>query len=71
MFLATTEGKEKEFKILKLFPFTSERKAMSILVEDPQGKMLLFTKGADSSLLRMANGRNNEAISAEVERQAC
>jgi magnesium-transporting ATPase (P-type) len=70
IYLTSSEGQETEYKILKLFPFTSERKAMSILVEDPVGKKLLFTKGADSSLLRMSNSRNNETISAEVERQA-
>lgn len=71
IYVTTVSGQEEEYKILKLFPFTSERKAMSILVEDPRGKMLLFTKGADSSLLKMSNGHNNEVISAEVERQAC
>lgn len=42
----TKEGLLKEFAIVKEYPFDSERKMMSIVVEDRQGKLFLITKGA-------------------------
>jgi magnesium-transporting ATPase (P-type) len=41
------KGRETTFKVLKTFPFTSDRKAMSIIVEQPDKKVMLYTKGAD------------------------
>jgi Ca2+-transporting ATPase len=42
----TKEGLLKEFAIVKEYPFDSERKMMSMVVEDRQGKLFLITKGA-------------------------
>lgn len=42
----TKEGLLKEFAIVKEYPFDSERKMMSMVVEDKQGKLFLITKGA-------------------------
>ena len=43
---------ETEFKVLKTFKFTSERKMMSVLVRRmSDNKLILYTKGADSSVL--------------------
>jgi magnesium-transporting ATPase (P-type) len=42
---------KEEFKMLKIFPFSADRKAMSVLVQTPDNKKLLFVKGADSSML--------------------
>ena len=43
-------GFRKTYKLLKIFPFTSERKRMSIVVQDPNDPeyTLVFCKGADS-----------------------
>jgi len=47
----------KEFKVLKKFPFNSEKKEMSVLVEDEgntffdEGERYLFVKGAPSVLI--------------------
>ena len=38
----------EQFEIVKVFPFTSERKAMSILIKRPDNSLVVFTKGADS-----------------------
>ncbi|MBM7618930.1 Ca2+-transporting ATPase [Bacillus tianshenii] len=42
----TKEGLLQEFAIVKEYPFDSERKMMSMVVEDKQGKLFLITKGA-------------------------
>jgi len=43
----TMEGKEVEYEILNTIEFNSDRKRMSVIVKSPEGKILLFTKGAD------------------------
>nr|CCC94924.1 putative phospholipid-transporting ATPase 1-like protein [Trypanosoma congolense IL3000] len=46
------EGVERIYKILATLEFSPERKMMSIIVQDTRTKhIVLFTKGADSSLL--------------------
>ncbi|KAM4807901.1 phospholipid-transporting ATPase IK [Rhinophrynus dorsalis] len=60
VFLARTQdtittnelGVERTYKVLALLDFSSVRKRMSILVEDPEGKIKLYTKGADDVILR-------------------
>ncbi|CAH9056008.1 unnamed protein product [Cuscuta epithymum] len=50
---------EREYKVLNLLDFTSKRKRMSVIVQDGNGQILLFCKGADSIIFdRLArNGR--------------
>jgi magnesium-transporting ATPase (P-type) len=44
-------GKEEEYRILKMYEFTSDRKMMSIIVKRVNdGKYFVFTKGADDKL---------------------
>lgn len=62
-------GSEEEYGIIKLFPFTSERKAMSIVLLHPtkENTALCFVKGADSSVFPMCNnydGPGKAAFSA-------
>ncbi|XP_063771913.1 phospholipid-transporting ATPase IK isoform X2 [Pseudophryne corroboree] len=45
-------GVEKTYKVLVLLDFSSVRKRMSILVRDPEGKIKLYTKGADDVILK-------------------
>ncbi|XP_068090074.1 phospholipid-transporting ATPase IK-like isoform X2 [Hyperolius riggenbachi] len=45
-------GLEKTYRILALMDFTSDRKRMSILVRDENGKIKLYTKGADIVILQ-------------------
>lgn len=40
-------GMEKNFDLLEVFPFTSDRKRMSVIIKD-KGSIKMFTKGADS-----------------------
>lgn len=50
---------EREYKILNLLDFTSKRKRMSVIVQDEEGHIMLFCKGADSIIFdRLSkNGR--------------
>ena len=50
-------GKAETYELIKIFPFTSERKAMSVVLMHPNGgKAICFVKGADSSVFPMCNG---------------
>lgn len=42
---------EREFKVLNLLEFSSKRKRMSVIVQDEDGQIYLFCKGADSIIL--------------------
>jgi magnesium-transporting ATPase (P-type) len=41
-------GEKKSFRVLKVFPFTSERKCSSIVVRDEEGRIFALVKGADT-----------------------
>jgi len=45
------EGTAQTFEILATLEFTPDRKMMSIIVREPDGKISLFTKGADSFVI--------------------
>ncbi|KAH9282797.1 Phospholipid-transporting ATPase IA [Echinococcus granulosus] len=42
------KGEDIQFKLLHVIEFTSERKRMSVIVEDADGKIFLMVKGADT-----------------------
>nr|XP_032654890.1 phospholipid-transporting ATPase IK [Chelonoidis abingdonii] len=44
-------GMERTYSMLAMLDFNSVRKRMSILVRDPEGKIRLYTKGADMLIL--------------------
>lgn len=48
-------GQEETYEIIKIFPFTSERKAMSVVLKHPTNPKLAicYVKGADSSVFPM------------------
>lgn len=41
-------GKKRVYEILNVIEFTSTRKRMSLIVQDPSGKILVLCKGADT-----------------------
>ena len=46
------DGKVEEYKIIKVFEFTSDRKMMSVVVKNlADNKIFIFTKGADEKLV--------------------
>ena len=44
-------GAEREYAVLQTLAFSSARKRMSVVVKDPEGRVLLLCKGADSVVL--------------------
>lgn len=57
-------GVKKIYKLLKMFPFTSERKRMTILVQDPEDPdfVIAFTKGADNVMKALSLERYNSHL---------
>ncbi|KAK8940236.1 putative phospholipid-transporting ATPase 9 [Platanthera guangdongensis] len=53
---------ERSYNLLNILEFNSTRKRMSVIVQSPEGKLLLLTKGADSIMFeRLAmDGRDFE-----------
>jgi len=45
---ARTARVDRQYEVLNVLEFNSTRKRMSVVVRDPDGKLLLLTKGADS-----------------------
>lgn len=41
-------GQKERYTVLKVLEFNSTRKRMSVVVRNPDGKLVLYTKGADS-----------------------
>ncbi|KRZ40142.1 putative phospholipid-transporting ATPase IIB, partial [Trichinella pseudospiralis] len=62
---------ERDYKILQIFPFTSERKRMSIIVQDKLTKEIcLYSKGADVVMQRMVEQNDwLEEESANLSRE--
>jgi phospholipid-translocating ATPase len=55
------QGEERSYKILNTLEFNSTRKRMSAIIEMPDGKIVLFCKGADSMIYsRLTPGEQPE-----------
>ncbi|XP_062868960.1 phospholipid-transporting ATPase IF [Trichomycterus rosablanca] len=46
-----TLGKSEKFKLLHVLEFDANRRRMSVILQTPSGEKILFTKGAESSIL--------------------
>ena len=67
----TSQGITQTYEVLQVLEFTSKRKRMSAIVRMPDGKVCLFSKGADSTimgLLRQADLARD--MLRKVERKA-
>jgi len=40
----------EQYKVLRTVKFTSERRAMTVVVQDQENKIFVFTKGAKESI---------------------
>ncbi|XP_075638569.1 calcium-transporting ATPase 4, plasma membrane-type-like [Castanea sativa] len=59
------DAQHREFKILKVVPFNSVRRKMSVLAALPDGRVRAFCKGASEIILRMCDkivDRNGEPV---------
>ncbi|XP_030072461.1 LOW QUALITY PROTEIN: phospholipid-transporting ATPase IF [Microcaecilia unicolor] len=51
-------GKSERYKLLHVLEFDPNRRMMSVIVENPSGEKILFTKGAESAII--PNSKNGE-----------
>ena len=48
-----------KYKILENIEFDSERKKQSVIIRNPEGELILYCKGADSSIVgRLVSNEN-------------
>ena len=45
------QGRNREYRLLNVLDFSSERKRMSVIMSDPDGRIRLFCKGADQVIM--------------------
>ncbi|KAL6710873.1 phospholipid transporting ATPase [Coniothyrium glycines] len=75
-------GKERKYQVLNTLEFNSTRKRMSAIIRMPNGKIMLFCKGADSMIysrlipgeqrqLRATTGEHLEMFAREGLRTLC
>ena len=55
-------GEQRSYRLLNILEFTSARKRMSVVVEDSNGRIMLFTKGADSIVFPLLNTQKSLGI---------
>ena len=53
----------KNYELLNTLEYSSERKRMSVIIRDPEGKIYLYAKGADSVIETLLN--HNSKVSKE------
>jgi phospholipid-translocating P-type ATPase (flippase) len=54
-------GKTVNFEILNTLNFSSERKRMSIIFRDQNGKIKIYTKGADSEIIKRLSDKSRKS----------
>ncbi|XP_068960896.1 phospholipid-transporting ATPase IF isoform X1 [Petaurus breviceps papuanus] len=62
-----TLGKLERYKLLHVLEFDSDRRRMSVIVQSPSGEKLLFSKGAESSILPNCVGGEIEKTRIHVD----
>ena len=56
-------GLDDTYKLLNVIEFTSDRKRMTVIVRDPDGKIQVMCKGADTILIPLlANDSHNNQV---------
>ncbi|XP_032888052.1 probable phospholipid-transporting ATPase IF isoform X1 [Amblyraja radiata] len=63
-------GKTERYKLLDVLEFDADRRRMSVIVEMPEEKMIMFTKGAESSIIPLARSGAVTEMSAHVDELA-
>jgi phospholipid-transporting ATPase len=54
-----------KYKLLHVCEFTSTRKRMSVIVKDPQGKIILMCKGADSVIMELLTEESKTSVTMQ------
>jgi phospholipid-transporting ATPase len=60
--LMEVDGQQKEYEILAICEFNSTRKRMSTIFRTPEGKIVCYTKGADTVILERLAKDNNPYV---------
>jgi magnesium-transporting ATPase (P-type) len=55
-------GEEKVYEILQIMEFTSDRRRMSVILREPSGKIVLYSKGADSIMMARLSPKVDEEL---------
>ncbi len=58
---------ETQGRVLHEIPFDSERKAMSVVVEDPSGQAFMYTKGAPEVILSMCSRERRDGTDVVLD----
>jgi phospholipid-transporting ATPase len=54
----SADGRSQEYHVLNVIEFNSDRKRMTVIVRNPEGQIVLYTKGADTKIFeRLAAGQ--------------
>ena len=61
-------GQPERYQLLQLIEFNSTRKRMSVLVRNPQGQVILYTKGADSVIYERLTPDHDPELKAKTSR---
>ncbi|DBA01328.1 TPA: hypothetical protein N0F65_001833 [Lagenidium giganteum] len=64
----TVHGADQKFEILDVLEFNSTRKRMTIIVRHPNGKICLYSKGADSIIFaRLVKDKDGDSTSSMLQ----
>jgi phospholipid-transporting ATPase len=55
-------AEQQQFRVLKVNKFESSRKAMSVIVRAPNGKVYLYVKGSDQSIINMTRREDEQKL---------
>ncbi|EKM52958.1 uncharacterized protein PHACADRAFT_259127 [Phanerochaete carnosa HHB-10118-sp] len=61
-------GQLEKWTLLQLIEFNSTRKRMSVVVRNPQGQVVLYTKGADSVIYQRLASDHDPELKAQTSR---
>jgi len=68
VFFSTPTGDIRIFDVLHILQFDSNRKRMSIIVKDDFGKIIVYSKGADSAILtQLHSGQERTQVKTEEQ----
>mmetsp|Transcript_33105 Transcript_33105/g.29999 ORF Transcript_33105/g.29999 Transcript_33105/m.29999 type:complete len:218 (+) Transcript_33105:1162-1815(+) len=54
--------KQYKYKLLQVLEFNSKRKRMSVILENPEGEVILYCKGADSLIIERMDESKNPSL---------
>eukprot|EP00298_Acanthocystis_sp_HF-20_P014376 c20748_g1_i2.p1 GENE.c20748_g1_i2~~c20748_g1_i2.p1 ORF type:complete len:1031 (-),score=387.99 c20748_g1_i2:30-3122(-) len=64
------QGVDQEYQILNVLEFNSDRKRMSVIARNPEGKIFLYTKGADTKIYeRLAPNQSAKDVTIQFLEQ--